>query len=285
MFVAMRIWLTILVCWPAPGPPWRIHFAPISFQSGSSAATTSGVAADHDRERAVLRADVAAGDRRIDARDAAFGPRPRRSRPPAPAGWSSCPPARSRTSRRRVHRRRPATLAAHHPDKPTIENTTSEAAATSRGESAQRAPRSIRSARFRLGAIVDRHPIAGVEHVAAHRAAHHAGADPADACLSVVRFRTFMVVPPTYGTFRSAVERRGEHAADKLAHQRLLRRAGAGNIQPLHLMLVRNASRSSAGSVPRPRRRPRRTRCNDGLPSRRARASVSAVPPVTSVQY
>ena len=37
----MRIWLTIFVCWPAPGPPWWIHFEPIVFQIGSRAATVS----------------------------------------------------------------------------------------------------------------------------------------------------------------------------------------------------------------------------------------------------
>ena len=41
MFVAISVWLTILVCWPAPAPPWWIIVLPIASQQGCRASTTS----------------------------------------------------------------------------------------------------------------------------------------------------------------------------------------------------------------------------------------------------
>ncbi|GIT30682.1 MAG: hypothetical protein Ct9H300mP1_27280 [Planctomycetaceae bacterium] len=41
MLVAIRIWLTILVCCPAPAPPWCTIVPPIASQHGCRAGTTS----------------------------------------------------------------------------------------------------------------------------------------------------------------------------------------------------------------------------------------------------
>ena len=181
MPVAMRIWLTILVCWPAPGPPWRIHFEPIAFQSGSSAATVSA-SPPIMIESVALRAPT--------------------SPPETGASMLTTPRFGGRVGnldgQRRLARRhvdehaarlragQRAVVAENHFANVLRESRRSRtrrrtAAATSRGESAHCAPRSTSVVGLRLGAIENGDLVAGVDQVAAHRAAHHAGADPADA--------------------------------------------------------------------------------------------------------
>ena len=41
MFDEIRIWLTILVCCPAPGPPWWTIVLPMHSNTGCTASTTS----------------------------------------------------------------------------------------------------------------------------------------------------------------------------------------------------------------------------------------------------
>ena len=60
------IWLATLVVWPSPLPPTSVMFLPISSKSGFNDVERGRRAADHDRERCGLRADFAAGDRRIE---------------------------------------------------------------------------------------------------------------------------------------------------------------------------------------------------------------------------
>jgi len=38
---AIRIWFTIFVCWPAPGPPWRTTVFPITSNSGRTRSTAA----------------------------------------------------------------------------------------------------------------------------------------------------------------------------------------------------------------------------------------------------
>ena len=105
MFDAMRIWLTILVCWPGARPALVDDRLAHALEERRDGLDDVLVAADHDRQGRVLRADVAAGDRGIE-RCARPSPSPRRrSRRPATARSSSCPrgscPACCRPARRR----------------------------------------------------------------------------------------------------------------------------------------------------------------------------------------
>jgi hypothetical protein len=59
--------LTIFVCWPAPGPPWRTIVLPIEQRPDTFDGRL--VAADHDRQRRVPCANVPAGHGRVDRRD------------------------------------------------------------------------------------------------------------------------------------------------------------------------------------------------------------------------
>ena len=177
----MSVWLTSLACCPAPGravpDPLRAHRLP----AGRERSNVVAVAADHDRERAVARADVAAGDRRVDGRDAALGRRlgdllgqrrlagghvDQHAAGPQPASAPSLAERHlahvGRDSRRSKTRRRPS-------------------AAASRGLSAHAAPRATSGsalARVRL-CTVD--AVAGVHQPPAHARAHHAQADPGEA--------------------------------------------------------------------------------------------------------
>ena len=68
---ARMTWLTALTAWPAPiGPTW-VMVLPIAASTGR-ARSTSGVAADEDRERRLLGAFAATRDGRIHHRQAAF---------------------------------------------------------------------------------------------------------------------------------------------------------------------------------------------------------------------
>ena len=68
---AMQIWLTILVSWPEPGAAHQRDCARVGGQHRLGRGEWSGVAADHDRELAVLRAGLAARNRRVEKADAA----------------------------------------------------------------------------------------------------------------------------------------------------------------------------------------------------------------------
>ena len=67
MLLAMSTWLTILVCWPAPGPPWWTIVLPIACQQGCRASTTSASPPIMIDKPGLAGADVAAGDRGVDA--------------------------------------------------------------------------------------------------------------------------------------------------------------------------------------------------------------------------
>ena len=60
------IWLATLVVCPSPLPPTSVMFLPISSNSGFTFSNAACGAADHDRERRALRADLAARDRRVE---------------------------------------------------------------------------------------------------------------------------------------------------------------------------------------------------------------------------
>ena len=68
----MQIWLTIFVSWPAPEGPRQAAGARKAHDHGLDAGEGVGVAAAHDGEHAVLRARLAARDRRVDEGDAAI---------------------------------------------------------------------------------------------------------------------------------------------------------------------------------------------------------------------
>src|SRR3954451_18313320 len=89
----MRIWLTILACWPAPWSPWRTTVEPRASKHGRTASNTSTgppTMTDHVPLRAPTSpadtgassaksrpaAAVAAGHRRVEREDAARGREP-----------------------------------------------------------------------------------------------------------------------------------------------------------------------------------------------------------------
>ena len=67
--------MTILACCPAPGPALMHDRAAHCLPTGAERLDGLPIAADHDRQSRFLRSDVAAGDRSIDAVDAAGGSR------------------------------------------------------------------------------------------------------------------------------------------------------------------------------------------------------------------
>ena len=63
---ATRTWLQALTAWPVPaGPRWTTR-EPSTEKTPSGALRSAALAADHDRERPVPGADVAAADRRVE---------------------------------------------------------------------------------------------------------------------------------------------------------------------------------------------------------------------------
>ena len=63
---AMQIWLTILVSWPAPTGAHQDAGPGVGIDHRLGAVEVGRLAADHDRELAVLGAGLAAGDRRVE---------------------------------------------------------------------------------------------------------------------------------------------------------------------------------------------------------------------------
>ena len=63
---ATTIWLATLHVWPSPFPPTSVMFLPISSKIGRTRSNVCLGAADHDAERRVLRADLAARHRRVE---------------------------------------------------------------------------------------------------------------------------------------------------------------------------------------------------------------------------
>ena len=76
----ITIWLHSLHSWPAPASPmWTTRSGlPMTSSIGFTVGKRLRVAADHDRERAVDGADVAAADRRVEHRGAELRARVRR---------------------------------------------------------------------------------------------------------------------------------------------------------------------------------------------------------------
>ena len=62
----MQIWLTILASCPDPASPIRVQAREKAIATGLDAVEDRLFAAAHDGEHAVLRAGLAAGDRRVD---------------------------------------------------------------------------------------------------------------------------------------------------------------------------------------------------------------------------
>ena len=139
MLEAIRTWLTILVCWPAPAGPWCTMVLPIVSKRGRKASTTSFSPPIMIESRASFAPTsppetgastawtflaLAAWSISI-ARAGSLVVMSTRTVPGfAPASVPSVPSVTSRTSR----------------GKPTIVKTTSDAWATARGESASLAP-------------------------------------------------------------------------------------------------------------------------------------------------
>ena len=71
--------------------------------------------------------------------------------------------------------------------------------------------------------------------MAAHRAAHHAGADPTNA--RFLRRNFEFHAQSTLLRLVAAVERRDEHAPHQRRHQRFLRRARPRDIQSLDMVI------------------------------------------------
>ena len=108
MLVAIRIWLTILVCWPAPAGPWWTIVLPMVSKSGRRASTTSFSPPIMIDSRA-SRAPTSPPETGASTACTLLGPRPpRRSRRPAPARWWSCRRAPCPAWRRRACRRAPS---------------------------------------------------------------------------------------------------------------------------------------------------------------------------------
>ena len=147
MFVAISTWLTSFVCWPAPGPPWRTIVLPIACQHGRRASIASAwppIMIDSRASRAptsppetgasMLATPLRAANSAISTASEGWlvvmstRIEPSRQPPSAPSG----PRITLRTSA----------------GYPTIVNTTSEAAATALGESAQAAPFATRGSAF-----------------------------------------------------------------------------------------------------------------------------------------
>ena len=68
---ATSTWLQAFATCPAPASPTWVTREPSTSKTGRARSTSAALAADHDRERPVAGADVAAGDRRVEEADAA----------------------------------------------------------------------------------------------------------------------------------------------------------------------------------------------------------------------
>src|SRR5581483_7260535 len=147
MPVAIRIWFTILVCWPAPASPWRTKVLPSVCQTGASASTISG-SPPIMIERRASRAPTSPPETGASTAWA------ERARAAAAISRASCGSLVDMSTKIWAGRAAasapssPSSVARTSAGKPTMVKTTSEAAATARGESAHAAPRATSGSAF-----------------------------------------------------------------------------------------------------------------------------------------
>ena len=180
MLLAMRIWLTILVCWPAPAGPCRTMVLPRHSNSGRTRSNTAGsppTMIDSRASRAPTSPPDTGASRLATPRARAAASISRASEGSLVVMSTSTAPAAAPASAPSA----PSTTSRTSCGKPTMVKTTSARAATARGESAHtRRARAAAPARAAVRVkTVTR--MSAVEEMTAHRRAHDAGADPADA--------------------------------------------------------------------------------------------------------
>ena len=174
----MQIWLTILVSWPAPDRTHQRHGARVVLRARARRLREHRVvAADHDRQLAVLGAGLPARDRRVEEGDAASLARRRSLRARLPPK-RSCDRRGSRPSSSRRARRPAVATARTSSSLPTHISTMSALRAASAGVGADCAA-VLRDPLLGLrgGAVVHGDVVAGLRQMACHRIAHDAEAE------------------------------------------------------------------------------------------------------------
>ncbi len=189
MLLAMRIWLTILVCWPAPAGPWWTIVLPMHSRSGRTASTAS-VSPPTMIDRAAFLAPTSPPETGASTLcDALRLGRVVDFAGPATARWWSCRPGPCLAWLPASAPCGPRKTSRTSLGKPTMAKTTSDCSATCLGRVGPGGAGLEQRSGLVAAAVVDRRLVALGDQVLAHPAAHHAGADPADARLSGFRLR------------------------------------------------------------------------------------------------